>query len=78
MTYGQSHATAPVPVAVAYAPEPVRYDTAYRLDAGDKLRVVVNHHHGGSLRCGQRPFGAFLDYLGYMVGFAGYYAWNLG
>ena len=46
MTYGQSHATAPVPVAVAYAPEPVRYDTAYHLDAGDRLRVVVYGQEG--------------------------------
>ena len=45
MTYGQSHATAPA-VAVAYAPEPARYDTAYRLDAGDKLRVVVYGQEG--------------------------------
>ena len=44
MTYGQRHATAPVPVA--YAPEPVRYDTAYRLDAGDRLRVVVYGQEG--------------------------------
>jgi polysaccharide export outer membrane protein len=44
MTYGQSYA--PAPVAVAYAPEPVRYDSAYRLDAGDKLRVVVYGQEG--------------------------------
>src|SRR5665213_2103557 len=29
------------PVAYADAPMPVAYDTSYRLDAGDKLRVVV-------------------------------------
>src|ERR1700730_8726549 len=33
---------APSPVAAyAAAPMPVAYDTAYRLDAGDRLRVVV-------------------------------------
>jgi polysaccharide export outer membrane protein len=36
---------APVPVAYA-APMPVAYDTAYRLDAGDKLRVVVYGQEG--------------------------------
>jgi polysaccharide export outer membrane protein len=46
MPYGQSYGTAPAPVAVAYAPEPVRYDTAYRLDAGDRLRVVVYGQEG--------------------------------
>jgi polysaccharide export outer membrane protein len=44
MTYGQSYG--PAPVAVAYAPEPARYDTAYRLDAGDRLRVVVYGQEG--------------------------------
>ena len=33
------------PVAMAYA-EPVRYDAAYHLDAGDKLRVVVYGQEG--------------------------------
>jgi polysaccharide biosynthesis/export protein len=41
---------APGPVAVpagyAAAPQPVAYDTAYRLDAGDKLRVVVFGQEG--------------------------------
>jgi polysaccharide export outer membrane protein len=48
MTYGQARAMAPAPVAVAYAatPVPVRYDTAYRLDAGDRLRVVVYGQEG--------------------------------
>ena len=46
MTFGQSYGTAPAPVPVAYAPEPVRYDTAYRLDAGDRLRVVVYGQEG--------------------------------
>jgi polysaccharide biosynthesis/export protein len=39
-------AYAPVPVAYAAAPMPVRYDAAYRLDAGDKLRVVVYGQDG--------------------------------
>ena len=36
------------PAAAAYAavPMPVAYDTAYRLDAGDKLRVVVYGQEG--------------------------------
>src|SRR4051812_3591641 len=35
------------PVAMAYAdPAPVRYDAAYHLDAGDKLRVVVYGQEG--------------------------------
>ena len=39
---------APAPIAVAYAaaPGPVGYDTAYRLDAGDRLRVVVYGQEG--------------------------------
>jgi polysaccharide export outer membrane protein len=37
---------APVPVAYAAAPAPVAYDTAYRLDAGDKLRIVVYGQEG--------------------------------
>src|SRR5688500_6844361 len=45
ITDGQSYGT-PAPVAVAYAPEPARYDTAYRLDAGDRLRVVVYGQEG--------------------------------
>jgi polysaccharide export outer membrane protein len=40
---GRSHA--PVPVAYA-APMPVAYDSAYHLDAGDKLRVVVYGQEG--------------------------------
>lgn len=40
-------ATAPAPMAVAYAePAPVRYDSSYHLDAGDKLRVVVYGQEG--------------------------------
>jgi polysaccharide export outer membrane protein len=42
-----SYAYAPAPVAyAAAAPMPVSYDTAYRLDAGDKLRVVVYGQEG--------------------------------
>ena len=42
-----SSAVAPAPVAVAYAePAPVRYDAAYHLDAGDRLRVVVYGQEG--------------------------------
>jgi polysaccharide export outer membrane protein len=38
---------APAPVAYhAPAPAPVAYDTAYRLDAGDKLRIVVYGQEG--------------------------------
>ena len=46
MTYGQARAMAPAPVAYAAMPVPVRYDTAYRLDAGDRLRVVVYGQEG--------------------------------
>jgi polysaccharide export outer membrane protein len=42
---GPRRAYAPVPVAYA-EPMPVRYDAAYRLDAGDKLRVVVYGQEG--------------------------------
>ncbi len=34
------------PVVYAPAPMPVAYDTAYRLDAGDKLRIVVYGQEG--------------------------------
>ena len=45
IAYGQTYA--PAPVAVAYAePAPVRYDSAYHLDAGDRLRVVVYGQEG--------------------------------
>ena len=46
MTYGQSYGNAPVAVAYAAAPTPVGYDGAYRLDAGEKLRVVVYGQEG--------------------------------
>ena len=39
------YAAAPAPVAYA-APVPVRYDSSYHLDAGDKLRVVVYGQEG--------------------------------
>ena len=39
-------AYAPAPVAYAAAPMPAAYDTAYKLDAGDKLRVVVFGQEG--------------------------------
>ena len=39
-------ADAPVPVAYAAAPMPPAPDAAYRLDAGDKLRVVVYGQEG--------------------------------
>ena len=37
---------APAPAAYAAAPMPAAYDAAYRLDAGDKLRVVVYGQEG--------------------------------
>ena len=48
MAYGQSYAMAPAPVLAAYAlsPAPRAYDAAYRLDAGDKLRVMVYGQEG--------------------------------
>jgi polysaccharide export outer membrane protein len=48
MAYGQSYGMAPAPIASAYAavPTPVRYDAGYRLDSGDKLRVVVYGQEG--------------------------------
>jgi polysaccharide biosynthesis/export protein len=39
-------AYAQAPAAYAAAPMPVSYDAAYRLDAGDKLRVVVYGQEG--------------------------------
>ena len=42
----RSYAPAYAPVPVAYAAAPVRYDAAYHLDAGDKLRVVVYGQEG--------------------------------
>jgi polysaccharide biosynthesis/export protein len=42
----RSYAPAPVGYAVAPLPMPVAYDGAYRLDAGDKLRIVVYGQEG--------------------------------
>jgi polysaccharide export outer membrane protein len=46
--YGRSHGMTPVPTALAYAaaPMPVAYEAAYRLDAGDRLRVVIYGQEG--------------------------------
>ena len=47
LAYGQPYGPAPrVPVVYAAAPMPATYDAAYRLDAGDKLRVVVYGQEG--------------------------------
>ena len=47
LAYGQPYGTGPrVAVAYAAAAMPVTYDAAYRLDAGDKLRVVVYGQEG--------------------------------
>ena len=43
---GPRGAYAAVPSAYAEAPLPVRYDGSYRLDAGDRLRVVVYGQEG--------------------------------
>jgi polysaccharide biosynthesis/export protein len=44
--YAAAPEPAPMPAAYAAAPMPVRYDAGYRLDAGDKLRVVVYGQEG--------------------------------
>jgi polysaccharide export outer membrane protein len=49
MAYGQSYGMAAASPALAYAaatPQPAAYDAGYRLDAGDKLRVVVYGQEG--------------------------------
>jgi polysaccharide biosynthesis/export protein len=48
VVYGQYYGSIPAPTTVAYAaaPTPVRYEAAYRLDAGDKLRIVVYGQEG--------------------------------
>jgi polysaccharide export outer membrane protein len=46
LAYGQAYAMTPVPVAYAAAPTPVAYEAEYRLDAGDKLRVMVYGQDG--------------------------------
>jgi polysaccharide biosynthesis/export protein len=40
------HAHAATPVVYAAAPPPVMHDPAYRLDAGDRLRIVVYGQEG--------------------------------
>jgi polysaccharide export outer membrane protein len=42
----RSYAPEPVAYAAAPAPAPVRHDAGYKLDAGDKLRVVVYGQEG--------------------------------
>ena len=48
MAYGQPYGTPPAPTAAAYAaaPMPVAHDSAYRLGAGDRLRVVIYGQEG--------------------------------
>jgi polysaccharide export outer membrane protein len=48
IAYGQSNDMPPAPIAMAYAaaPMPVVHETAYRLDAGDRLRIVVYGQEG--------------------------------
>src|SRR5258708_25836464 len=47
IAYGQTYSAAPAPIPVAYAePAAIRYDTAYHLDTGDRLRVVVYGQEG--------------------------------
>jgi polysaccharide export outer membrane protein len=48
LAYGRASGRVPAATASAYAAAPtaVRYDTAYRLDAGDRLRVVVYGQEG--------------------------------
>jgi polysaccharide export outer membrane protein len=48
IAYGQSYGMAPARAAMAYAaaPTPVGNDAGYRLDAGDRLRVVVYGQEG--------------------------------
>jgi polysaccharide export outer membrane protein len=48
IAYGRSYGMVPAPTAVAYAaaPMPAVHDAAYRLDAGDRLRVVVYGQEG--------------------------------
>jgi polysaccharide biosynthesis/export protein len=41
-----SYAVVPAPAVYAAPVEPVRYDSAYHLDAGDRLRVVVYGQEG--------------------------------
>jgi polysaccharide biosynthesis/export protein len=48
IAYGQAYGMTPAPTPVAYAAAamPVASDTSYRLDAGDRLRVVVYGQEG--------------------------------
>jgi len=49
MAYGQSYAMAPAPTAMAHAAAPMpgtHESAAYKLDAGDRLRVVVYGQEG--------------------------------
>ena len=46
IAYGQSWGPARAAMAYAAAPTPVRYEAGYRLDAGDRLRVVVYGQEG--------------------------------
>src|SRR5262245_40304442 len=47
VTYGAPDPAGPAPIAVAYAEAvPAPHDTAYHLDAGDRLRVVVYGQEG--------------------------------
>ncbi|MBR1120598.1 polysaccharide export protein [Bradyrhizobium lablabi] len=45
IAYGQTYVPPAMPVAYA-APAPVRYDSSYHLDAGDRLRIVVYGQEG--------------------------------
>src|SRR3954466_5835436 len=46
IAYGRAYAMSAAPAAYAAAPVAAAYDKAYRLDAGDKLRVVVYGQDG--------------------------------
>jgi polysaccharide export outer membrane protein len=47
IAYGQAYAATPAPIPMAYAePAAIQYDSAYHLDAGDRLRVVVYGQEG--------------------------------
>ena len=47
VAYAAPHPAGPAPIAVAYAkPAPVHHDTAYHLDASDRLRVVIYGQEG--------------------------------
>jgi polysaccharide export outer membrane protein len=47
IAYGEAYTATPAAIPIAYAePAPVRYDAAYHLDAGDRLRVVVYGQEG--------------------------------